>query len=210
VDFKTLARAYDRSAASYDDRFRALQRPKYEAAARLLGGLAAGTRCLDAGGGTGLFAEFAPALRVTVLDASLAMLRVAARRAAERERSTQRPGQQIALAGQPIAPAGQPIALAGQGGSLWCVLGDLSAPPFPPRSFPLVVSFTAVLGDAPRSLRALGALVSPGGRLVLSFLASEAPPAAQIARHTGLGLVAGPARAGQDDVTVLAALAEGR
>ena len=174
MDLKTLARAYDRSAASYDERFRALQRPKYEAAARLLGGLAAGTRCLDAGGGTGLFAEFAPTLRVTVLDASLEMLRVAARRA----------------------------------GSLSCVLGDLAAPPFVPRSFPLVVSFTAVLGDVPRALRALGALVSPGGRLVVSFLAGEAPAAAQLARHAGLIVVAGPVLAGQDEVTVLAASAE--
>ena len=35
MDLQTLARAYDRSAAGYDERFRALQRPKYRAAAQL-------------------------------------------------------------------------------------------------------------------------------------------------------------------------------
>ena len=197
MDLRTLARAYDRSAAGYDERFRALQRPKYEAAARLLGGLPAGL-CLDAGGGTGLFAEFAAsatpratatatpspaasappsptpaatatpaATRVIVLDVSLAMLRVARAR------------------------------------GVACVLGDLAAPPFAPGSFPLVVSFTAVLADVPRALRALralGDLVAPGGHLLVSFLAGESPAPDAVARHTGLALRKGPVAAGQDQL----------
>ncbi len=182
MDLRTLARAYDRSAAGYDERFREFQRPKYQTAARLLVGLPPrtgdaegmvsrgggepalfpGRRCLDAGGGTGLFAEFAPGLRVVVLDASIEMLRVARAR------------------------------------GLACVLGDLAAPPFPRRSFPLVVSFTAVLGDVPRALRALGDLVAPGGQLVVSFLADEAPTPEAVARDAGLTLRAGPVPAGQD------------
>lgn len=163
MDLKTLARAYDRSAGGYDERFRALQRPKYEAAARLLGGLPRGP-CLDAGGGTGLFAEFAPEAQLTVLDASLEMLRCARAR------------------------------------GLACVQGDLAAPPFRPRSFPLVVSFTAVLSQVPRALQALGGLVAPGGHLIVSFLGDEAPAAAAVARHAGLALRAGPIEAGQDRV----------
>ena len=79
-DRKLLARAYDRSADSYDDRFRALQRPKYEAALPFLPEVAA--TCLDAGGGTGLFQEFLrerghplAGARWLVLDLSLGMLR---------------------------------------------------------------------------------------------------------------------------------------
>ena len=167
MDLRTLARAYDRSADGYDERFRTLQRPKYEEAARLLGGLCAGA-CLDAGGGTGLYAEFSQNPRVTVLDASPEMLRFARAR------------------------------------GLACVLGDLAAPPFAPRSFPLVVSFTAVLEEVPRALRALGALVAPGGALVVSFLAGEAPAALAVERWSGLRLRAGPAPAGQDRLFLLA------
>lgn len=161
MDLKTLARAYDRSAAEYDERFRALQRPKYEAAVRLLGGLSR-MRCLDAGGGTGLFAEVAPQLELTVLDVSVEMLRIA------------------------------------RGRGLRCVQADLSAPPLRARSFPLVVSFTAVLAQAPRALRALGELTARD--LVVSFLADEAPAAADVARCAGLTLANAPVRAGQDRV----------
>lgn len=184
MDLRLLTGAYERSAATYDATFRALQRPKYETAARLLGGfrLDPGARCLDAGGGSGLFSEWLEEddasgedvrralrkARVIVLDASLAMLRHARAR------------------------------------GLPCVGADLALAPLRPLSFPLVVSFTAVLGEVPRALRSLGQLVAPGGRLVVSFLAVEAPAATLVARQSGLALIAGPAAAGQDRVFVLA------
>ena len=84
MDRALLAAAYDRSAAGYDARFRELQRVKFRAAAPLLRPLRAGALGLDAGGGTGLFIEWAreeapqlAAARWLVLDLSLGMLRVA-------------------------------------------------------------------------------------------------------------------------------------
>ena len=81
MDRRLLAKAYDRSAEGYDDRFRALQRVKYRAAAPLM---RASGLCVDAGGGTGLLLEFLrderPRLleqRWVVADLSLGMLRVA-------------------------------------------------------------------------------------------------------------------------------------
>ncbi len=82
VDRRLLQAAYDRSAEGYDERFRALQREKFRAAAPLLALPGAGTLCVDAGGGTGLLLEWArderPQLlraRWVVVDASLGMLR---------------------------------------------------------------------------------------------------------------------------------------
>src|SRR5437588_1262244 len=72
---KSLAAAYDRSAPTYDERFRALQRPKYEAALPWLSD--ASGLCLDAGGGTGLLAEILPRPRWLILDLSPGMLRLA-------------------------------------------------------------------------------------------------------------------------------------
>ncbi len=84
MDRSLLAKAYDRSAEGYDARFRELQRVKFRAAAPLLEVPAAGAVCVDAGGGTGLLAEWlrdeSPLLaraRWLVLDLSLGMLRVA-------------------------------------------------------------------------------------------------------------------------------------
>jgi ubiquinone/menaquinone biosynthesis C-methylase UbiE len=84
VDRRLLAAAYDRSAEGYDARFRELQRVKFRAAAPLLEAPPPGALCVDAGGGTGLLAEWlrdeAPQLaagRWLVLDLSLGMLRVA-------------------------------------------------------------------------------------------------------------------------------------
>jgi len=59
VDRDLLVRAYDRTAGTYDEQFRAQQREKYRAAARLLEAdrLPPGP-VLDAGGGTALFAEW--------------------------------------------------------------------------------------------------------------------------------------------------------
>ena len=82
MDRRLLAKAYDRSAEGYDERFRALQRVKFRAAAPLL---RKGPLCVDAGGGTGLLLEWArderPQLLETarwlVLDLSLGMLRIA-------------------------------------------------------------------------------------------------------------------------------------
>jgi len=181
MDRDLLARAYDRSADGYDQRFRELQREKYRAGARLLAScpLQRGP-VLDAGGGTGLFQEWladpeepAPELRerlrgerLVVLDASLGMLRRARSRA--------------------------PL----------CVAADLSRPPLRP-AFALVVAFTSVLGDAAASLRALSSLVAPGGALLLTFLAGEAPPAAWLARVCAMRPGGGPLPAGQDRAFLL-------
>ena len=192
MDLRTLSLAYDRSASDYDERFRALQREKYRAAAALLvpwlhgerPGLSAGARVLDAGAGTGLLAEWlcegdephaklrarlrAPleAGRLFALDASLGMVRQAAPR----------------------------LALA--------LVADLALPPFKPGSFALVLAFTAVLDRIPQALAALGALVAPGGALCVSFLTGESPDGSAVAAASGLGYLAGE-RAGQDHLFVL-------
>src|SRR3981081_3758445 len=94
MDLRLLASAYDRSAATYDERFRALQRVKFRAAAPFFAPLREGDGCLAAGGGTGLFAEWLDAsdephaalrkalrsARLLVLDASAGMLSVARER----------------------------------------------------------------------------------------------------------------------------------
>ena len=192
MDLRTLSLAYDRSAGGYDERFRALQREKYRAAAALLvpwlhgqrPGLAAGARVLDAGAGTGLFAEWlrsdqeqhprlrallrAPleAGRLCALDASLAMVRQ-----------------------------------AGARGALPLV-ADLALPPLRPGAFALVLSFTAVLDRVPQALAALGALVATGGALCVSFLTRESPAATEVAAAAGLGYLA-EERAGQDRLFLL-------
>ncbi len=196
LPLRTLAAAYDRSAEGYDDRFRGLQREKYraglslllpwllEAGAPLATGQAGRPWLLDAGAGTGLFAEWlrdadepfakaraallAPLLagRWVALDASLAMVRQSAPRA--------------------------------------CVplVADLAAPPLKKSSFALVVAFTAVLDRVPHALAALGELVQPGGALLVTFLVRESPTQAQVAESSGLSY-RGHARAGQDRLHLL-------
>lgn len=181
MDRDLLARAYDRSAATYDDRFRSQQRDKYRVAARLLAPLAPPPGpILDAGGGTALFAEWladaaepdAPvreqlrARMLVVLDGSLEMLRRAASRAPMR------------------------------------VFGDLERPPFGAR-FALVVAFTSLLGDAAAGARALGGLLAPSGFLAVTMLAGEAPAAEQLAHAAGLRHMAGPLGAGRDRAFLL-------
>ena len=144
-DRKVLAAAYDRSAGTYDARFRALQEVKYRAALPFLPAVAEGALCLDAGGGTGLFLEFLqernhPLARARWLlfDLSLGMLR----EALPRSRLT--------------------------------VAADLSHPPLRPASVALAVAFTSILDDVGRTLREMQLLLVPGGSLVASFLAPEA------------------------------------
>lgn len=182
MDLHLLAAAYDRSAAGYDERFRPLQRTKFRVAAPLLRPLPAGARCLDAGGGTGLFSEWLAAgpdeepsallraslaqARWLVLDASLGMLQVARGRGAV------------------------------------CVAADLALPPSRPRSFELVIAFTSVLERVSASLASLSTLVAAQGTLCLSFLAEEALSAAKLEGATGLRMRA-QADAGQDRIFVL-------
>jgi SAM-dependent methyltransferase len=181
VDRDLLERAYDRSAEKYDEQFRLRQREKYRAAARLLeGDPPLDGPVLDAGGGTGLFAEWlldpaepCAALRealrmrtLVVLDLSLAMLRKAAPRAPLRVR------------------------------------GDVESAPFAPR-FALVVAFTSLLGDAERGVRSLGSVLAPGGLLAVTLLASDAPSPGEIARASGLRHLEGPVHAGQDRAFLL-------
>lgn len=144
-DRKVLAAAYDRSADTYDARFRELQAPKYRAALPFLPRVPEGALCLDAGGGTGLFLEFLreqdhPLARARwlLLDLSLGMLA----RARARAELT--------------------------------VAADLSHPPLRPQSVALVVAFTSLLDDVRRTLREMQLLLVPGGTLVASFLAPEA------------------------------------
>lgn len=172
MDRRLLAAAYDRSAEGYDARFRELQRVKFRAAAPFLPALPAGALALDAGGGTGLFLEWArdeapqiAAARWLVVDRSLGMLRVARSRT-------------------PL------VAVA-----------DLSRLPL--RGADLICAFTSLLDEVSSRLRELGRALKPGGQLVASFLAEEAPPAAQVARDAGLQLLAGPLPAGQDRLFVL-------
>jgi SAM-dependent methyltransferase len=182
VDRDILARAYDRSAQAYDDQFRALQREKYRAAGALL------VACpppagdiLDAGGGTGLFAEWLadpseplPELRsalgsrrLVVLDASLGMLRYARTRA--------------------------PL----------CVAADLALPPLRQGRFALVLSFTSILAEPAGALRALSALLAPPGALLVTFLAPEAVAAEKTFPAAGLRALAGGIEAGQDRAFLL-------
>jgi SAM-dependent methyltransferase len=181
MDRGLLARAYDRSAGTYDEQFRAQQRDKYRAAARLLEAAPPlpGT-LLDAGGGTGLFAEWladegepAAALRerlraypLIVLDASFGMLRLAAPRAPLR------------------------------------ALGDLERPPFGAR-FTLVLAFTSLLGDVAAGLRALAGVLVPGGLLAVTVLVAEAADVERLACEVGLRPLAGNVPAGRDRAFLL-------
>ena len=172
MDRRLLAAAYDRSAQGYDERFRALQRVKFRAAAPFLGSVPPGALCVDAGGGTGLLVEWAreehpplAAARWLVLDLSLGMLRIARTRTA------------------------------------LVVAADVARLPL--RAAALVCAFTSLLDDVPRTLRELGRAVAPGGLLVASFLAEEAPGAADLDRASGLRRMAGPVAAGQDRLFVL-------
>ncbi len=172
MDPRLLAAAYDRSAEGYDARFRALQRAKFRAAAPLFAPLREEALCVDAGGGTGLFVEWArderPQLakaRWLVVDLSLGMLRVARTRT--------------------------PLVAA----------ADLAHLPL--RQAGLVCAFTSILAAPDRALCALAAAVEPGGQLVASFLAEEAPAAHLVERWSGLRLEAGPMPAGQDRLFVL-------
>lgn len=174
MDARLLAAAYDRSAPGYDERFRALQQVKFRAAAPFLGQPAQGALCLDAGGGTALFAEWAAAEaqqllqgRWLVVDASRGML------------------------GQALART-RVVAAA-----------DLRRLPLRPASCALVCSFTALLGDVAQGLRELGLVTAPGGRLVVSFLAAEAPQGEEVQRLSGLRLLARPRAAGQDTLFAL-------
>jgi SAM-dependent methyltransferase len=182
VDRDLLARAYDRSAYGYDDRFRALQREKYRAAAALLEEFPppAGD-VLDAGCGTGLFSEWLAdpaeaftemrgalrAGRLVVLDASLGMLRHA----------------------RPRAPL--------------CVAADLMRPPFRPAGFALVVAFTSILGEPRQALRTLATLLAPDGELLATFLAAEASAAERGFPTAGLQPVFAGIPAGQDRAFLL-------
>jgi len=135
---------------------------------------------LDAGGGTGLFQEWladpaepAPELRERLRGERLVVL-------------------DASLGMLRRARSRAPL----------CVAADLSRPPLRP-AFALVVAFTSVLGDAAASLRALSSLVAPGGALLLTFLAGEAPPAAWLARVCAMRPAGGPLPAGQDRAFLL-------
>ena len=197
MDLATLSRAYDRSAAGYDQQFRALQQEKYRAAAALLvpwllgptPGLPEGARVLDAGAGTGLFAEW-----LCAGDEPLAQVRALLRAPLER-------GRLVALdASRAMVRKALPRRAS-------AVVADLAQPPLRPGAFALVLAFTSVLERVPQALGALGALCAPGGALCVSFLARESPTAPAVAAASGLGYLAG-VRAGQDQLFLLARGAE--
>lgn len=187
MDLRTLSSAYDRSAASYDERFRALQRPKYRAAAELLEKAGFEARwfpsdalILDAGAGTGLFVEW---LRDE--QESHARLRKALLGKVESGRFLSVDASGAMLRG-------------GFSRTRTVACADLANPPLRASSCALVLSFTALLENVPRSLRALGALLKPNGLLVASFLAREAPASEQLARWSSRPSFAAPLAAGQD------------
>ena len=187
MELRTLAAAYDRSAAAYDEQFRPLQRVKYRAAARLLGpflrsggGLGPRALVLDAGAGTGLFAEWLldPAEPHAPLRAALA--------------APLRAGRLLAL---DLSPRMVERSRARGAAAL---VADLARPPLRPGSCALVLSFTSLLEQVPAGLSALGALVAPGGALCLGMLAAESRRPELLARQSGLTHLLGPLEAGQD------------
>ncbi|MBS2022848.1 MAG: class I SAM-dependent methyltransferase [Deltaproteobacteria bacterium] len=187
MDALTLARAYDRSADGYDARFWPLQRPKYEAAVELLRerilALPDDARVLDAGAGTGLFAEW---LREPTSDPA----RLKLRQLCETRR----------LVALDVSPRMLSYA---KRRSLPCVCGDVARPPFPLGSFPLVLAFTSLIGDPAPGLRALGALVQDGGAMLVSLLTKDHPGGDTVATLTGTFALAQQVSAGQDQVTLL-------
>lgn len=189
VDALTLARAYDRSAEGYDERFAALQRPKFEAGARLLDRwlaralLPAGARALDAGAGTGLLAAW---LREGPGGAGAGALRTLVDG-----------GRLLAL------DASGQMLLRARARGLPCLRADLARPPFAAGAFALVLSFTSLLGDPAPGLRALASLVAPGGALLVTLLARDWPGAGALASASGLFALAEEAAAGQDHACLL-------
>jgi ubiquinone/menaquinone biosynthesis C-methylase UbiE len=174
MDRRLLTGAYDRSAEGYDERFRELQRVKFRAARDLLQPVPAGALCLDAGGGTALLCEWLREERPDLAAASWLVI-------------------DLSLGMLRIARRRAPLTAA----------ADLARPPLRDGSCALVAAFTSLLDDVPGALHALGALLVPRGQLVVSFLRDEAPPAAQVARSSGLRLAAGPIDAGQDQLYAL-------
>jgi len=130
----------------------------------------AGGLCLDAGGGTGLFVEWLRAEAHPLQAARWLEL-------------------DLSLAMLKIARARTPLLLA----------ADLARPALRPASIEIIVAFTSVLDEVPRALRELGRLLKPGGQLVVSFLAAEAPASFGDA----LRVEAGPVPAGQDHLFAL-------
>jgi SAM-dependent methyltransferase len=184
-----LAAAYDRSAAGYDERFRPLQREKYQAALGLLAPwlseasaaeALSGGLLVDAGGGTGLFKEWLD-------DAAGPHLRLRRHLSAARHLCLD---LSLAMVQRSRARGCLPVC------------ADLARPPLRPRCAVLVVAFTSVLGAVEASLAALGELVAPGGALLVSFLSAESPAPTLVAGCSGLGYVAS-ARAGQDELHLL-------
>ena len=186
VDLHLLAGAYDRSADGYDERFRALQREKYRAfasalvAARVV--LPAGGLLLDAGAGTALFAEWL------------------------RDDSEPEPGVRKQLAGLRSVALDASLGMLQQarGRAVFPVVGDLALPPLRPGSCALAVAFTALLENPAQGLASLAQVLEPGAVIGLSLLRDEAPPAARLARLSGLRPLAGPLPAGQDFLFLLA------
>ena len=139
--------AYDRGAATYDDRFEPLQRPKYAALLGPTGERLSGVAsCLDAGCGTGLLGAFlrehdrAPELLVGVDLSREMLLRARAR-------------------------------------GVIGVQADLVGLPFADGAFDAVVSVTAlglVAGQRERALAELARVLAPGGLMAVSVLEEHA------------------------------------
>ena len=168
---RILRESYDRSAEGYDERFRGLQRPKYEALLGARGEALAGARLvLDMGCGTGLLAEWlaergGPAPRMVGLDQSHEMLLRARRR------------------------------------GLSVVEGDVDRLPFRAAAFDAAVAFTSIgidQGPRDRAIAEAARVLRPGGLFVLTVL--RVTIAGDVPRElAAAGLRAGPrVECGQD------------
>ncbi len=175
VDARALRASYDRTAARYDEQFRALQVKKYRAMLQPDGGelreaLRSAPRLLDLGGGTGLLAEFAASLGVghpawVVLDSSRGMLAHAQQR------------------------------------DLAVVQSDAVALPFATASFALVAAFTVIglrASDTAAILAEAARVLVPGGRFVATVLARDSDGSLPALLETAGFALEAERRCGQD------------
>jgi SAM-dependent methyltransferase len=183
---RLLRHGYDRSADGYDERFQALQRPKYEAmlgaaSGELASRLARG-RVLDLGCGTGLALAFARERGLVAADRRWTGLDLSRRMLAHARRA-----------------------------GLDAVQGDAARLPFATAAFDLVLAFT-LLGVLPEAtepiVRELARVLAPDGTALVTVLARGHDARIETLLAEA-GLRPGPARPCGQDVGFSLVLARG-